>query len=33
MSGQQSAPCLAYSKAHNDEMSNNGKVALVAEGG
>jgi len=33
MSGQQSAPSLAYSKAHNAEMSNNGKVALVAEGG
>ena len=33
MSGQQSAPSLAYSKANNAEMSNNGKVALVAEGG
>jgi hypothetical protein len=30
MSGQQSAPSLAYSKARNAEMSNNGKVALVA---
>jgi len=33
MSDQQSAPSLAYSKARNAEMSNNGKVALVAEGG
>ena len=33
MSGQQSAPSLAYSKARNAKMSNNGKVALVAEGG
>lgn len=33
MSGQQSAPSLAYTKAHSAEMSNNGKVALVAEGG